>query len=162
MYQHRKVERNKSGYILLELLIICAMLLFVSTSSIYYGSNWRESTYRFSVRLAANTFVTDIRKLQEDAMYSTKKGLILKVSATNDTYCYYEGIKLVQTISLARQGYPDVYFAQSLSSLQFSSQGAPTSSNSYSYILRHRQLKNFGCAIKIDSVTGRVSIIEIK
>lgn len=157
-----KSLQPKQGYILLEVLLICVLLAGLSTAAVSYGHNWQQGTRKLAVRLATDILVADIRKLQENAMFYTNKSCNLKVSSTKDTYGIYENLKVIRSVSFPKLGYGDVYFANALPSIQFSSLGVPSSSSSTSYILRHRQLSNFSCIVKIEAVTGRVSINEGK
>ena len=159
---HRLRQRLRSkqqGFILLELLALVAGILFAS-SCIFLQSDklWRHY-HKEQVRVSALLLASDLRQLQQQALFQTDASSH-DLKPTADRTGYYLTTKGVATSSVRFADYAcaGVYFDAVLARLAFSQSGAPSTSGFYR--LRHRELAGFAYQVDVQPVTGRVLAYE--
>ena len=159
---HRLQQRLKTkqqGFILLELLALVAGILFAS-SCIFLQSDklWRHY-HREQVRVSALLLASDLRQLQQQALFQTDASAH-DLKPTADRTGYYLTTKGGATSSVRFADYAcaGVYFDAVLARLAFSQSGAPSTSGFYR--LRHRELAGFAYQVDVQPVTGRVLAYE--
>ena len=150
---------KQRGFVLLELLALVAGIM-VATSFVFVQSDrlWRHY-HREQVRLSAQLLASDLRQLQQQALFQTDASAhVLKPTA--DRAGYYLTTKGVATSSVRFADYAceGVYFDAVLARMAFSQNGAPAASGYYR--LRHRELAGFAYQVDVQPVPGRVLAYE--
>ena len=144
---------------MLELLALVAGIM-VATSFVFVQSDrlWRHY-HREQVRLSAQLLASDLRQLQQQALFQTDASAH-DLKPTADRAGYYLTTKGVATSSVRFADYAcaGVYFDAVLARLAFSQNGAPSTSGFYR--LRHRELEGFAYQVDVQPVTGRVLAYE--
>lgn len=151
-----------SGYITLEILLATIILLILIGLSYTPSTAYLKQYHRMQVRIAAQHFATDIRALQQKALFgnntsdklvvlSDNSGYYRLLTNTNErSYTYFHKI-----------GCEGVYFKEKLATVQFSSTGAPSSSSDFVYELKHREDADFSCNLTLQVASGRLDVNEI-
>ena len=144
---------------MLELLALVAGIM-VASSFVFVQSDrlWRHY-HREQVRLSAQLLASDLRQLQQQALFQTDASAH-DLKPTADRAGYYLTTKGVATSSVRFADYAcaGVYFDAVLARLAFSQNGAPSTSGFYR--LRHRELAGFAYQVDVQPVTGRVLAYE--
>ena len=144
---------------MLELLALVAGIM-VTTSFVFVQSDrlWRHY-HREQVRLSAQLLASDLRQLQQQALFQTDASAH-DLKPTADRAGYYLTTKGVATSSVHFADYAceGVYFDAVLARMAFSQNGAPAASGYYR--LRHRELAGFAYLVDVQPVTGRVLAYE--
>lgn len=153
---------QSSGYITLEILSAIIILLILAGLSYTPSTAYLKQYHRMQVRIASQRFATDIRSLQQKALFGNNTGDKLIVSGDNQGY-YWQCIQNnSRTYTYFQKiGCDGVYFKEKYSTVQFSSTGAPSGNTDYVYELRHYKDDNFCCKLTLQVVSGRVDISEI-
>ena len=150
---------KQRGFVLLELLALVAGIM-VATSFVFVQSDrlWRHY-HREQVRLSAQLLASDLRQLQQQALFQTDASAH-DLKPTADRAGYYLTTKGVATSSVRFADYAceGVYFDAVLARMAFSQNGAPAASGYYR--LRHRELAGFAYQVDVQPVTGRVLAYE--
>lgn len=150
---------KQRGFVLLELLALVAGIM-VASSFVFVQSDrlWRHY-HREQVRLSAQLLASDLRQLQQQALFQTDASAH-DLKPTADRAGYYLTTKGVATSSVRFADYAceGVYFDAVLARMAFSQNGAPTASGYYR--LRHRELAGFAYLVDVQPVTGRVLAYE--
>ena len=144
---------------MLELLALVAGIM-VASSFVFVQSDrlWRHY-HREQVRLSAQLLASDLRQLQQQALFQTDASAH-DLKPTADRAGYYLTTKGVATSSVRFADYAceGVYFDAVLARMAFSQNGAPAASGYYR--LRHRELAGFAYQVDVQPVTGRVLAYE--
>lgn len=144
---------------MLELLALVAGIM-VASSFVFVQSDrlWRHY-HREQVRLSAQLLASDLRQLQQQALFQTDASAH-DLKPTADRAGYYLTTKGVATSSVRFADYAceGVYFDAVLARMAFSQNGAPTASGYYR--LRHGELAGFAYQVDVQPVTGRVLAYE--
>ena len=144
---------------MLELLALVAGIM-VASSFVFVQSDrlWRHY-HREQVRLSAQLLASDLRQLQQQALFQTDASAH-DLKPTADRAGYYLTTKGVATSSVHFADYAceGVYFDAVLARMAFSQNGAPAASGYYR--LRHRELAGFAYLVDVQPVTGRVLAYE--
>ena len=150
---------KQRGFVLLELLALVAGIM-VASSFVFVQSDrlWRHY-HREQVRLSAQLLASDLRQLQQQALFQTDASAH-DLKPTADRAGYYLTTKGVATSSVRFADYAceGVYFDAVLARMAFSQNGAPAASGYYR--LRHRELAGFAYQVDVQPVTGRVLAYE--
>ena len=150
---------KQRGFVLLELLALVAGIM-VATSFVFVQSDrlWRHY-HREQVRLSAQLLASDLRQLQQQALFQTDASAH-DLKPTADRAGYYLTTKGIATSSVRFADYAceGVYFDAVLARMAFSQNGAPAASGYYR--LRHRELAGFAYLVDVQPVTGRVLAYE--
>ena len=151
--------RKQRGFVLLELLALVAGIM-VATSFVFVQSDrlWRHY-HREQVRLSAQLLASDLRQLQQQALFQTDASAH-DLKPTADRAGYYLTTKGVATSSVRFADYAcqGVYFDAVLARMAFSQNGAPSTSGYYR--LRHKDVAGFAYLVDVQQVTGRVVAYE--
>ena len=144
---------------MLELLALVAGIV-VATSFVFVQSDrlWRHY-HREQVRLSAQLLASDLRQLQQQALFQTDASSH-DLKPTADRSGYYLTTKGVATSSVRFADYAcqGVYFDAVLARIAFSQNGAPSTSGYYR--LRHKDVTGFAYLVDVQPVTGRVVAYE--
>ena len=144
---------------MLELLALVAGIM-VATSFVFVQSDrlWRHY-HREQVRLSAQLLASDLRQLQQQALFQTDASAH-DLKPTADRAGYYLTTKGIATSSVRFADYAceGVYFDAVLARMAFSQNGAPAASGYYR--LRHREVAGFAYLVDVQPVTGRVLAYE--
>ena len=144
---------------MLELLALVAGIV-VATSFVFVQSDrlWRHY-HREQVRLSAQLLASDLRQLQQQALFQTDASAH-DLKPTADRAGYYLTTKGIATSSVRFADYAceGVYFDAVLARMAFSQNGAPAASGYYR--LRHREVAGFAYLVDVQPVTGRVLAYE--
>ena len=144
---------------MLELLALVAGIM-VASSFVFVQSDrlWRHY-HREQVRLSAQLLASDLRQLQQQALFQTDASAH-DLKPTADRAGYYLTTKGVATSSVRFADYAceGVYFDAVLARMAFSQNGAPAASGYYR--LRHREVAGFAYLVDVQPVTGRVLAYE--
>ena len=144
---------------MLELLALVAGIM-VASSFVFVQSDrlWRHY-HREQVRLSAQLLASDLRQLQQQALFQTDASAH-DLKPTADRAGYYLTTKGVATSSVRFADYAceGVYFDAVLARMALSQNGAPAASGYYR--LRHRELAGFAYQVDVQPVTGRVLAYE--
>ena len=144
---------------MLELLALVAGIM-VASSFVFVQSDrlWRHY-HREQVRLSAQLLASDLRQLQQQALFQTDASAH-DLKPTADRAGYYLTTKGIATSSVRFADYAceGVYFDAVLARMAFSQNGAPAASGYYR--LRHRELAGFAYLVDVQPVTGRVLAYE--
>ena len=144
---------------MLELLALVAGIM-VASSFVFVQSDrlWRHY-HMEQVRLSAQLLASDLRQLQQQALFQTDASAH-DLKPTADRAGYYLTTKGVATSSVRFADYAceGVYFDAVLARMAFSQNGAPAASGYYR--LRHRELAGFAYLVDVQPVTGRVLAYE--
>ena len=155
---NRRLSKQR-GFVLLELLALVAGIM-VATSFVFVQSDrlWRHY-HREQVRLSAQLLASDLRQLQQQALFQTDASAH-DLKPTADRAGYYLTTKGIATSSVRFADYAceGVYFDAVLARMAFSQNGAPAASGYYR--LRHRELAGFAYLVDVQPVTGRVLAYE--
>ena len=150
---------KQRGFVLLELLALVAGIM-VASSFVFVQSDrlWRHY-HREQVRLSAQLLASDLRQLQQQALFQTDASAH-DLKPTADRAGYYLTTKGIATSSVRFADYAceGVYFDAVLARMAFSQNGAPAASGYYR--LRHRELAGFAYQVDVQPVTGRVLAYE--
>ena len=150
---------KQRGFVLLELLALVAGIM-VASSFVFVQSDrlWRHY-HREQVRLSAQLLASDLRQLQQQALFQTDASAH-DLKPTADRAGYYLTTKGVATSSVRFADYAceGVYFDAVLARMALSQNGAPAASGYYR--LRHRELAGFAYLVDVQPVTGRVLAYE--
>ena len=150
---------KQRGFVLLELLALVAGIM-VATSFVFVQSDrlWRHY-HMEQVRLSAQLLASDLRQLQQQALFQTDASAH-DLKPTADRSGYYLTTKGVATSSVRFADYAceGVYFDAVLARMAFSQNGAPAASGYYR--LRHREVAGFAYLVDVQPVTGRVLAYE--
>ena len=150
---------KQRGFILLELLALVAGIM-VASSFVFVQSDrlWRHY-HREQVRLSAQLLASDLRQLQQQALFQTDASSH-DLKPTADRAGYYLTTKGVATSSVRFADYAcqGVYFDAVLARIAFSQNGAPSTSGYYR--LRHKDVAGFAYLVDVQPVTGRVLAYE--
>ena len=150
---------KQRGFVLLELLALVAGIM-VASSFVFVQSDrlWRHY-HREQVRLSAQLLASDLRQLQQQALFQTDASAH-DLKPTADRAGYYLTTKGVATSSVRFADYAceGVYFDAVLARMAFSQNGAPAASGYYR--LRHREVAGFAYLVDVQPVTGRVLAYE--
>ena len=144
---------------MLELLALVAGIM-VATSFVFVQSDRLWCHYhREQVRLSAQLLASDLRQLQQQALFQTDASAH-DLKPTADRAGYYLTTKGIATSSVRFADYAcaGVYFDAVLARMAFSQNGAPAASGYYR--LRHRELAGFAYLVDVQPVTGRVLAYE--
>ena len=157
LFNHNLCKQR--GFILLELLALVAGIM-VATSFVFVQSDrlWRHY-HREQVRLSAQLLASDLRQLQQQALFQTDASSH-DLKPTADRSGYYLTTKGVATSSVRFADYAcqGVYFDAVLARMAFSQNGAPSTSGYYR--LRHKDVAGFAYLVDVQPVTGRVVAYE--
>ena len=144
---------------MLELLALVAGIM-VATSFVFVQSDrlWRHY-HREQVRLSAQLLASDLRQLQQQALFQTDASAH-DLKPTADRAGYYLTTKGIATSSVRFADYAceGVYFDAVLARMAFSQNGAPAASGYYR--LRHKDVAGFAYLVDVQPVTGRVVAYE--
>ena len=155
---NRRLSKQR-GFVLLELLALVAGIM-VASSFVFVQSDrlWRHY-HMEQVRLSAQLLASDLRQLQQQALFQTDASAH-DLKPTADRAGYYLTTKGVATSSVRFADYAcaGVYFDAVLARMAFSQNGAPAASGYYR--LRHRELAGFAYLVDVQPVTGRVLAYE--
>ena len=150
---------KQRGFVLLELLALVAGIM-VATSFVFVQSDrlWRHY-HREQVRLSAQLLASDLRQLQQQALFQTDASAH-DLKPTADRAGYYLTTKGIATSSVRFADYAcqGVYFDAVLARMAFSQNGAPSTSGYYR--LRHKDVAGFAYLVDVQPVTGRVLAYE--
>ena len=150
---------KQRGFVLLELLALVAGIM-VASSFVFVQSDrlWRHY-HREQVRLSAQLLASDLRQLQQQALFQTDASSH-DLKPTADRAGYYLTTKGIATSSVRFADYAceGVYFDAVLARMAFSQNGAPAASGYYR--LRHREVAGFAYLVDVQPVTGRVLAYE--
>ena len=144
---------------MLELLALVAGIM-VATSFVFVQSDRLWCHYhREQVRLSAQLLASDLRQLQQQALFQTDASAH-DLKPTADRAGYYLTTKGVATSSVRFADYAcqGVYFDAVLARMAFSQNGAPSTSGYYR--LRHKDVAGFAYLVDVQPVTGRVVAYE--
>ena len=150
---------KQRGFVLLELLALVAGIV-VATSFVFVQSDRLRCHYhREQVRLSAQLLASDLRQLQQQALFQTDASSH-DLKPTADRAGYYLTTKGVATSSVRFADYAcqGVYFDAVLARMAFSQNGAPSTSGYYR--LRHKDVAGFAYLVDVQPVTGRVVAYE--
>ena len=149
---------KQKGFLLLDVLSACALISIILLSTISASRHFDTTLKINKVRVAAEIFAQDLRKLQRDTMFKCSgAGLTIKIT-NGSVYSFYEGLSMKKSVSLDDLGCEGVYFNKVVKNAGFSYSGAPSASGDFE--LKHRDLNNFSCKLSLQPVTGRVVISE--
>lgn len=153
--------KGQRGWLLVELLAACALLLLIAGLFVQ-GRSLQRQYQKNQVRVAAEMLAADLRQLQQQSMFQPDgAGSTLKVTGTQATaYAIYNGFVVEKSMKFAAVGCAEVYFSKKITSVYFSGSGSPVGSGDY--VLRHKALSGFSCRLSLQPVTGRVTIYEEK
>ena len=144
---------------MLELLALVAGIM-VASSFVFVQSDrlWRHY-HMEQVRLSAQLLASDLRQLQQQALFQTDASSH-DLKPTADRAGYYLTTKGVATSSVRFADYAcqGVYFDAVLARMAFSQNGAPSTSGYYR--LRHKDVAGFAYLVDVQPVTGRVVAYE--
>ena len=144
---------------MLELLALVAGII-LATGFVYAQNErlWRQY-HREQVRLSAQLLASDLRQLQQQALFQTDASSH-DLKPTADRAGYYLTTKGVATSSVRFADYAcqGVYFDAVLARIAFSQNGAPSTSGYYR--LRHKDVTGFAYLVDVQPVTGRVVAYE--
>ena len=150
---------KQRGFVLLELLALVAGIM-VASSFVFVQSDrlWRHY-HMEQVRLSAQLLASDLRQLQQQALFQTDASAH-DLKPTADRAGYYLTTKGIATSSVRFADYAceGVYFDAVLARMAFSQNGAPAASGYYR--LRHREVAGFAYLVDVQPVTGRVLAYE--
>ena len=150
---------KQGGFILLELLALVAGII-LATGFVYAQNErlWRQY-HREQVRLSALLLASDLRQLQQQALFQTDASSH-DLKPTADRAGYYLTTKGVATSSVRFADYAcqGVCFDAVLARMAFSQNGAPSTSGYYR--LRHKDVAGFAYLVDVQPVTGRVVAYE--
>lgn len=151
---------KRRGFILLELLLACAVFIGAAGALFLQGRALLRQYYKQQVRLTAQLLAADLRQLQQRTLYRGSGAIRkLQVSSSNlSSYSFFDGWLEAARVDFSKLGCGDVYFSKSIAAVSFSTSGAPASNGEY--WLRHRKLPDFYCRLVVQPVTGRVLIYE--
>lgn len=150
-----------SGYITLEIILATAILVMLSGLSYTPGTAYLRQYHRMQVRIAAQRFATDIRSLQQKALFNDGIGDKLIILPDNQGYYWFFAKNDTRAYTyFDRLGCEGVYFKEKLSIVQFASTGAPSGTNDYVYELKHRDDDSFTCQLILQVASGRLDINE--
>ena len=144
---------------MLELLALVAGIM-VASSFVFVQSDrlWRHY-HREQVRLSAQLLASDLRQLQQQALFQTDASAHdLKPTADRAGYCLTTKGIATSSVRFADYACEGVYFDAVLARMAFSQNGAPAASGYYR--LRHRELAGFAYVVDVQPVTGRVLAYE--
>lgn len=144
---------------MLELLALVAGII-LATSFVFVQNErlWRHY-HKEQVRVSALLLASDLRQLQQQALFQTDASAH-DLKPTADRTGYYLTTKGIATSSVRFADYAcaGVYFDAVLARMAFSQNGAPSTSGFYR--LRHRELSGFAYQVDVQPVTGRVLAYE--
>ena len=134
-------------------IVVAASFVFVQSDRL-----WRHY-HREQVRLSAQLLASDLRQLQQQALFQTDASSH-DLKPTADRSGYYLTTKGVATSSVRFADYAcqGVYFDAVLARMAFSQNGAPSTSGYYR--LRHKDVAGFAYLVDVQPVTGRVVAYE--
>lgn len=151
-----------AGYITLEILLATAILLILSGLSYTPSTAFLKQYHRMQVRIAAQHFATDIRNLQQKALFGNSVNDKLVISSDNKGYyLLFAKTNEQKYTDFTQIGCHGVYFKEKFSTIQFSPSGAPSGSSDFVYELRHYDDRSFACQLKVQVSSGRLDINEI-
>lgn len=151
-----------SGFITLEIIIASAILLMLAGLSYTPSAPYLRQYHRMQVRIAAQHFATDIRSLQQKALFGNNASDKLVILSDNQGYYWLGTQNNSRTYTyFSRIGCEGVYFKEKLATVQFSSTGAPAGSSDYVYELKHYADASFICKLTLQVASGRLDIDEI-
>ena len=155
-------KHSSQGYITIELLAAAAILLLLVSLSYTPSKAFLKQYHRMQVRIAAQHFATDIRSLQQKALFGNDISDKLVILSNNQGYYWLFTNNNNRTYTYFKNlGCDGVYFKEKLSTIQFSSSGAPSGSSDYVYELKHYEDDNFTCKLILQVASGRLDINEI-
>lgn len=151
--------RGQSGYLLLELLAVIFVIMMLTSGIMLESRGLEKAYYKNQVKLAAEQLGSELRSLQQNALYAASPTTFIDVNE-KEAYQLSQGAQVLRVYRFKNYGCEGVYFSGALSSTSFGSDGAPRASGSYT--LSHR--KNKGCRyiVELQPVTGRVLVYEQK
>ena len=151
-----------SGYMTLEIIIATAILVILCGLSYTPSTAYLQQYHRMQVRIAAQHFAADIRSLQQKALFGNSASDKLVILSNNQGYYWLFTNNNNRTYTYFKNlGCDGVYFKEKLSTVQFSSSGAPSGSSDYVYELKHYEDDNFTCKLILQVASGRLDINEI-
>lgn len=157
--KHRSLS---SGYITIEIIMATAILAILSGLSYTPNTAYLRQYHRMQVRIAAQHFATDIRSLQQKALFANNASDKLVILSNNQGYYWLFTNNNTRTYTyFDKLGCDGVYFKQKLSTVQFSSSGAPSGTTDYVYELKHYEDESFTCKLVLQVASGRLDINEI-
>lgn len=151
--------KGESGYLLLELLAVFAIMVIVAGSMVLQSSSCVDAYYKQQVQCAARQLAASLRLLQQQAMYADSATVFLD-TANSSGYYIVDGTYIIKQCSFASMGWSDVYFKERMPSAGFGTDGAPRFSGKY--ILCHKKLPKYKYLVELQPVTGRVLVYEKK
>lgn len=156
-----KLLTPSSGYITLEIIIATVIILILAGLSYTPNTGYLKQYRRMQVRIAAQHFATDIRNLQQKALFGNNASDKLVVLSGNQGYYWLGSQNNNRTYTyFSKIGCDGVYFKEKLATVQFSSSGAPAGSSDYVYELKHYDDSSFVCKLTLQVSSGRLDIDE--
>lgn len=157
-----KLLTPSQGYITLEILLAAGILAMLSGLSYTPSTAYLKQFHRMQVRIAAQHFATDIRSLQQKALFGNDISDKLVILSNNQGYYWLDSQNNHRTYTyFSKIGCDGIYFKEKLAAVQFSSSGAPTGSTDYVYELKHYEDDSFICKLTLQVASGRLDISEI-
>lgn len=154
---HKK--HSSQGYITIEILAAAAILLLLVSLSYTPSQAFLKQYHRMQVRIAAQHLASDIRRLQQKALFGNNISDAISITTNLDGYIWKDVRAGTNTTILFRDiGCSDVYLDNKISTIGFTPIGAPNATGSY--ILKHKQDKDFKCTLTVQVSTGRLDISE--
>ena len=139
--------------------MITLMLLLISSLCYTPSTAFLRQFHRMQVRIAAQHFASDVRKLQQSALFSNNINDCLTVLTNNEGYyLLQQGLNQESRTTFEQIGCEGVYFKKKLSSLRFSEIGSPNITGNYE--LRHEAEGSFACVLTLQVASGRLDINE--
>lgn len=147
---------KERGFLLVEVLAVAFILLGLTAIVLPRSNAYIRQCAKLQVRTAANLLASDMRKLQQQALFGEGEQRYLRSLSTG--YDFYERGKKVKQVRFADKGWDIVLSWPKRFNVQFGVNGGPSATGTW--VLRHNKLSDFSCEVAVQPVTGRIVISE--
>ena len=147
---------KERGFLLVEVLAVSAILIFLTGILLPQSDGYVKHCAKMQVRAAASILASDMRKLQQQALFGDGEQRYLR--SLSSGYDFYERGKKIKQVRFADNGWDLVLSWPKRFNVQFGVNGGPSATGTW--ILRHAKLENFSCTVAVHPVTGRIVVSE--
>ena len=147
---------KERGFLLVEVLAVSVILIFLTGILLPQSDGYVKHCAKMQVRAAASILASDMRKLQQQALFGDGEQRYLR--SLSSGYDFYVRGRKVEQVRFADYGWNVVLSWPKRFNVQFGVNGSPTASGTW--ILRHAEKSEYGYVVAVQPVTGRVVVSE--